>query len=601
MSVSGVPVRRPDPPPRSPYTHDVRTKLFTLASSQDVRLFGVEIDIVDTPEFQRLAGVRQLGSSNYVFRSALHTRFEHSLGTLHTAQRVIDALEKNPDATYMVPMDAKARRLTRLAALLHDLPHIPFGHTLEDEFNLFPRHDEDAERWQLLFKTGGIARALARAHQHRDLADGEIDELGRILTAKNEADIAKLTYPFVADIVGNTVCADLLDYVVRDLEACGMPVALGDRFLTYFVITKSPMGAISGGYDINRMALRLEKHGMPRPDVEFEVIKLLTYRYELAERVYFHHAKNAASVMVGRAVQELGLHEADPRGTGLKSGPATRMLFANAPGLPRGIAISDDLLLRMLAVPDLADALGIPATADPQRRARAARIGSDLLERRLYKVAYLATHAELGHNVKAITDRYRTAKQRSAFEDRVARQMGLEPGDVLVHIPAERMMEKVAAVRVERSDGSITSLHEWDRARSNRVTALNEAHRLLWRILVYVRPAESAADTTRRRQTLAALCAEEFEAPSLYDLGVTYPTGWMDQVNLSQLSFLQQEVARQVGLDLSMTASELDAVAGSAVEAVQLALPESEGDRPSIEQLLLNWRHALEERPAGEE
>jgi hypothetical protein len=74
----------------------------------------------------------------------------------------------------------------------------------------------------------------------------------------------------------------------------------------------------------------------------------------------------------------------------------------------------------------------------------------------------------------------------------------------------------------------------------------------------------------------------------------------MDQVNLPQLSFLQQEVARQIGLDLSLTASELDAVAGSAVDAVQLALPESEGDRPSIEQLLLNWRHALEERPAGE-
>ena len=49
---------------------------------------------------------------------------------------------------------------------------------------------------------------------------------------------------------------------------------------------------------------------MPRPDVESEVVKLLSYRYELAERVYFHHAKNAASVMIGRAFQELGLNQA---------------------------------------------------------------------------------------------------------------------------------------------------------------------------------------------------------------------------------------------------------------------------------------------------
>jgi HD superfamily phosphohydrolase len=579
----------------SPYPSDRRTKLFTLASSQDVRLFGVEIDIVDTPEFQRLAGIRQLGTSNYVFRSALHTRFEHSLGTLHTAQRLLDALEKNPDASHMLPVNPKARRLARLGALLHDLPHMPFGHTLEDEFGLFPRHDKDPVRWDYLFASGGIAAALLAAEGSGDLTDGEIAELHLILTAKDEDDIVNLEFPFVADIVGNTVCADLLDYVVRDLEACGMPVALGDRFLTYFVITEAPAGATERQYDAKRMALRLEKRGMPRPDVESEVIKLLTYRYELAERVYFHHAKNAASVMVGRAVQELGLHEPDPGGTGNTTPAALRMLFASA-GETR-IPISDDLLLHILAMPDVATALNTPTTTDVVRRGRAARLGVDLLERRLYKVAYLATHAELGHTATAITERFGTPEQRREFEDLLAQQMNLEPGDILVHIPEARMMEKLAAVRVERSDGSITSLDEWDRTRSNRVRSLNDAHRLLWRILVYVRPdGTNHAATLVRRQTLAALCAEQFGTPSLYDLGVSFPVGWTDQPTLPRMSWLQQEVARQVALETGKSAIAMERVAATSLRAGSLPRPRAQGGPRSIDDMRDAWRQAVGRR-----
>lgn len=78
----------------------------------------------------------------------------------------------------------------------------------------------------------------------------------------------------------------------------------GREVLDYLTITSAEEG---GPNDHYRTALNISKRGMPRPDVESEVVKLLSYRYELAERVYFHHAKNAASVMIGRAVQEAGL------------------------------------------------------------------------------------------------------------------------------------------------------------------------------------------------------------------------------------------------------------------------------------------------------
>jgi hypothetical protein len=95
-----------------------------------------------------------------------------------------------------------------------------------------------------------------------------------------------------------------LDYIERDLAGCGMLGAMGTRFLDFFTITH---GTSLRPVDRQRMALRPDKRGMPRPDVESEVVKLLSYRYELAERVYFHHAKTAASVMIGRAVVEAGL------------------------------------------------------------------------------------------------------------------------------------------------------------------------------------------------------------------------------------------------------------------------------------------------------
>src|SRR4051794_37911862 len=82
--------------PRLLYPDDDRVKTFTIRLSGAVRLYGVEIDVVSAAAFQRLDAIRQLGSAHLVFRSANHTRYEHSLGTLHEVQRIIDAVNANP-------------------------------------------------------------------------------------------------------------------------------------------------------------------------------------------------------------------------------------------------------------------------------------------------------------------------------------------------------------------------------------------------------------------------------------------------------------------------------------------------------------------------
>ncbi|HAZ62218.1 MAG TPA: hypothetical protein DCZ72_01195, partial [Armatimonadetes bacterium] len=97
--------------------------------------------VVDTRPVQRLRGIRQLGASHLVYPSAMHTRFEHSLGTAWLAKRLLAEL-----AARGTPLPAEDEVAVPLAALLHDVTHWPFGHTFEDERRLFVRHDEDEER-----------------------------------------------------------------------------------------------------------------------------------------------------------------------------------------------------------------------------------------------------------------------------------------------------------------------------------------------------------------------------------------------------------------------------------------------------------------------
>ncbi|NDD27133.1 MAG: HD domain-containing protein, partial [Proteobacteria bacterium] len=127
-------------------------KIFRDAVHGDIALDAqVEVALIDTPEFQRLRGIKQLGTASMVYPSALHSRFEHSLGTSHLARRIVTSVEaaQGPFA------DADEKRALYAAALLHDVSHIPYGHTFEDERHIFPRHDEPA-RFAAFLRSGEL-------------------------------------------------------------------------------------------------------------------------------------------------------------------------------------------------------------------------------------------------------------------------------------------------------------------------------------------------------------------------------------------------------------------------------------------------------------
>src|SRR6266446_9374161 len=133
-----------------------KKKLIRDAVHGDIEMGPLEVELMDTPEFQRLRGIKQLGTAYLVFPSAVHTRFEHSLGTSWMAHRILESVRRNQT------ISEDDTQLFRVSSLLHDITHIPFGHTLEDERRVLPRHDKDKERADYFLDQSAIANILAR-------------------------------------------------------------------------------------------------------------------------------------------------------------------------------------------------------------------------------------------------------------------------------------------------------------------------------------------------------------------------------------------------------------------------------------------------------
>jgi HD superfamily phosphohydrolase len=292
----------------------------------DIYLTRLEVKIIDTPIFQRLRGIRQLGTTYLVYPGARHSRFEHSIGCLYMTQKIIDCVNNNPYPDIIISDYDKL--LLRLTALIHDLSHIPFGHTLEDEGQLFKGDDQwtdVARRDYFLSNKRGIPRIIIGdptlkkislidkryeptkiLNEIRNIIKGTERDKEKGNTQKE--DDRKTEKPnefenlYLCDIIGNTLCADLLDYVRRDLYYTGLKGDYDDRLLTYLYVTRVPKSD-----NKPRLVLRLKKPrtGAKRRDILSELLTLLRLRYSLAEKVYFHHAKCSSSAMVISAVTDM--------------------------------------------------------------------------------------------------------------------------------------------------------------------------------------------------------------------------------------------------------------------------------------------------------
>ncbi len=355
-------------------------KLIRDAVHGDIELGALEIELIDTPEFQRLRGIRQLGTAYLVFPSAVHTRFEHSLGTSWMAHRIVDVLRRH------CSIDPESETLIRVSALLHDITHIPFGHTLEDERRVLPRHDKDHERVRYFFENSSIGRIL-----HREGIQNAV------ISAVTSSGTLQ------SDIVGGAISADLLDYLRRDTYFCGLAQNYDSRIFESFTV------------DNGRLVMDLQKGGMLRRDAVSELVNLLRIRYTLSERVYFHHTKIASGAMISKAV-ELALQ------SGFNAGELR--------------TLKDETLVRAL-LDRFADHPAI------------VHLLACLERRDLYKPACVMT-IDIGEERRQeIVSRFHEDRsQREALERQLAECAGLEPHQIIVYCPSFGMSLPEAEVPV---------------------------------------------------------------------------------------------------------------------------------------------------------
>lgn len=438
----------------------------------DIYLTHEELALLDTREMQRLRGIKQLGSADLVFPGARHSRFEHSIGTVHLSQAIVDAVNRAAgdaprEQLAIAPEEA---RVIRIAALLHDITHIPFGHHVEDQAGLLHRHDTPYRFERMLGSSTEVGAKLAELGLARDVL---------AVLSPTDAGGARVP-PYWRQINSDTICSDILDYLQRDAYFTGLKIGIDPRLISHFKVDRA-----SGNLYID-----LAKHSLLREDILSEIVRMLEARYYFSERVYYHHAKVAAGALIARAV-ELALRE----------GVVSEEHF---------YATTDDALL------DLLERAGERASPAAGRRIRS--LVQRYRDRRLPKRACVFPRQHNESAQEQLVGRYFALSghaARSAVEERVQDLVRFATGrevEVMVVCPARRMQLKEAATHVRwPGDDALRPLSEHG-AKVPRLADLERAYRDLWKFYVF-----AATDDPALLAKVGELAAGEFPgARNLY-------------------------------------------------------------------------------------
>ncbi len=368
-----------------------------------LRLGGLVLELIDSPEVQRLRGIRQLGLANLVFPGANHSRFEHVLGVSNLVERLGHELE----------LPEKELNPLLATAVLHDIGHPAYSHTLEYLMKDYLGKDH-------MEFAGSILLGKASTYEREEIKEIQKLRVPSVVDILSKHDISpsevaglvlgKHRKLYLGHIIHGDIDVDQMDYLLRDAHSTG--VALGmidiDRLMGTIIVHENRIATESKGVEA--------------------VEGFLTARALMFTSVYFHHTVRIAEMMLANAVEF-----AIKQGSAINRYNFHRLTDA-------------ELMERLHSIP------GYPR-----------EIMIRLRYRRLFKTAYVEERRELTRPEKRrFLKKYGKWRQIRILQDEIAEKAGLPPGRVILDVPivdvliSEPRLEKVEVPAL--ADGKLVRL-----------------------------------------------------------------------------------------------------------------------------------------------
>nr|XP_015220390.1 PREDICTED: deoxynucleoside triphosphate triphosphohydrolase SAMHD1-like [Lepisosteus oculatus] len=274
-------------------------KVFNDPIHGHIEMHPLLVKIIDTPQFQRLRFIKQLGPCSFVYPGATHTRFEHSIGVSYLAGRLVEVLQ---DRQSELKITKKDKLCVQIAGLCHDLGHGPFSHMFDAKFLLRIGKSENEIRHE---KTS-VKMFEHMLNNNPDLKkameDYELDEQDHAFI-KNQIDhhshygeCGRTDKEFLYEIVANKrngIDVDKWDYLARDSYYLGMQNSFNHERLLKFV----RVCEVEGGRQI-----------CTRDKEIFNLYDMFNIRFSLHKRALQHRVVNIIVHMITEAFVKAAEH-----------------------------------------------------------------------------------------------------------------------------------------------------------------------------------------------------------------------------------------------------------------------------------------------------
>lgn len=236
---------------------------------------------IDSPNFQRLRHIKQMGLGDYIFPGAVHSRFNHSLGCCYIASQI----------AHKIGLADEERQLVMIASLLHDIGHGPFSHAFEGVFHKkLIMHEDWTPYFLAEYKTDEFFSYYNRINPRYRLTEGKFKVIADMIMHK------PVQKGVLADIVSSQLDADRLDYLLRDSHFCGVKYGEFDlRWMLHCLcivqtehgerlgITYKGIGAVEHYLMARRLMLRYISHSQKKLALEYYLVVLLAKLAESLE------------------------------------------------------------------------------------------------------------------------------------------------------------------------------------------------------------------------------------------------------------------------------------------------------------------------------